>query len=172
MNDPRKVNLNGMEMTVRWHEYNNGRKAIELLCPCDPEEREYYPDGLERWTTASVNLVDVEIGPNQVAIKNYSENAGVLKALQAAGIVGAPTFYASTNFVNIPVCPIIEYDAEQAADDAAAAAEAEDYYKRYGHDDCEPDDGYIGCGFDAAGLASAGFGTDEDYGYYGDDECW
>ena len=30
----------------------------------------------------------------------------------------------------------------------------------------EPDDSYA----DAEALASAGFGTDEDYGYYGDDE--
>ena len=39
----------------------------------------------------------------------------------------------------------------------------------YGDYDDEPSDGYIGCGFDAEGLASAGWGTDEDYGYYGDD---
>ena len=34
-------------------------------------------------------------------------------------------------------------------------------------EDCEPDESMDG-DFDS-GMASAGFGTDEDYGYYGDD---
>jgi len=34
----------------------------------------------------------------------------------------------------------------------------------YVEEDCEPNDGYIGSGFDGEALASAGFGTDEDYG--------
>jgi len=38
----------------------------------------------------------------------------------------------------------------------------------YGEDHCdEPDDGYLGSGFDGEALASAGWGTDEDYGCYG-----
>ena len=35
----------------------------------------------------------------------------------------------------------------------------------YDEDPVEPDDSYA----DAQALASAGFGTDEDYGYYGDE---
>lgn len=35
----------------------------------------------------------------------------------------------------------------------------------YDEDTFEPDDSYA----DAQALASAGFGTDEDYGYYGDE---
>jgi len=39
-----------------------------------------------------------------------------------------------------------------------------------GEGDEEPNDGYIGSGFDGEALASAGFGTDEDYGCYGGDD--
>ena len=59
--------------------------------------------------TASVNLPDVPIldNPNLVAIKDYSENTGVLGALIQAGIVGEPVLTARSGFVDIPICPLL-----------------------------------------------------------------
>lgn len=40
------------------------------------------------------------------------------------------------------------------------------------YDDYEDDDGYTDAEADADTLASAGWGTDEDYGYYGGGDDW
>ena len=39
-------------------------------------------------------------------------------------------------------------------------------------EDWDDDDGLTDAEADAMTLASAGWGTDEDYGYYGEDEGW
>ena len=50
------------------------------------------------------------------------------------------------------------------------AAGADDYYADQGDDQADYDDSMDG-DFDS-GMASAGFGTDEDYGDYGDNGQW
>jgi hypothetical protein len=46
-----------------------------------------YEDG-QMITVASVNLVDFPVLPPEVAIKTWSENEGVVKCLQQAGVIG------------------------------------------------------------------------------------
>jgi hypothetical protein len=103
-----QVNLNGMKLRANFREYNtlamdgeNYRPAIELVYD-DPET-----GWTEPWTTASVNLPNEFLKHNEVAIKSYSENEGVLEALQAAGIVGKPIYYANSGFVSIPICELL-----------------------------------------------------------------
>lgn len=60
-----------------------------------------------------------------------------------------------------------EAQAEFAAWSAEQDAEYDEERKLEGDMDSEPDESMDG-DFDS-GMASAGFGTDEDYGYYGDD---
>lgn len=55
---------------------------------------------------ASVNL-DANLPDNMVAIKDYSENAGMLTALTEAGIVSEPVSYIASGFVTVPICKII-----------------------------------------------------------------
>lgn len=63
---------------MRFAEYGNGRRAIQLMDV----------DTHEPIATATVNLVDEPIfHDNMIYIKDYSENHGMLKALQGAGIV-------------------------------------------------------------------------------------
>ncbi len=58
-------------------------------------------------TVASVNLPYEHIESGEVAIKNYSENEGVLQALIAAKIISEPVRFIATGFVQIPVCKLI-----------------------------------------------------------------
>jgi hypothetical protein len=44
------------------------------------------------------------LAKDEVAIKNYSENAGILDCLVNEGVVEAPHRYESSGFVKIPVC--------------------------------------------------------------------
>jgi len=94
-----KVNLHGKELKANFHQYNNGRLAIELTCNDEGYE--------ERWTVATINIPEIKLGENQVIIKNYSENEGVLDALIEAGIVSKPiNFVQISGFVHAPVCEL------------------------------------------------------------------
>ena len=77
--------------------YENNRTALLLI---DAEDHSPV-------ATATVNLPDVELKSNEVIIKDYSENEGMLAALIAAGIVGKPIWYAKTGFVTCPICPLL-----------------------------------------------------------------
>ena len=58
-------------------QYGNGRVALSLVDAYD-----YSPIA-----KATVNLPDYPLAPNQVHIKNYSENAGIAEALEQAQVV-------------------------------------------------------------------------------------
>lgn len=83
--------------TIEWGKYqNNDRTAMTLIDkhgdPC---------------FVATVNLPDQKLADDEVFIKNYSENAGVLDALEAAGVVKATGKTVSTGHVEIPVAKLL-----------------------------------------------------------------
>lgn len=61
----------------------------------------------EQLTVATVNP-PAPLQPGEIAIKNWSENDGVLEALTTAGIVAAPHRHISSGWVQIPVCRLNE----------------------------------------------------------------
>ena len=73
--------------------YSNGQTRIQLF---DTE------DGMP-YATATV-AIEKHLESDEVAIKDYSENAGILEALVTAGIVYPPHSYLQQNFVKIPIC--------------------------------------------------------------------
>lgn len=73
---------------------NPMNNAIQLWCDEGP------------FLTASVNVTD-ELAVDEVAIKTYSENVGVLDALVASGIIAAPHRWLVSAFVLIPVCKLL-----------------------------------------------------------------
>ena len=56
----------------------------------------------------TVNLPGDNIAPDEVAIKDYSENEGMVDALVAAGVVYIPHRQISIGFVTIPVCQLVK----------------------------------------------------------------
>lgn len=60
----------------------------------------------ERVAVATV-CIDEELEENEVAIKDYSENVGMLDALMEAGVVSAPKRYVRSGFVEIPICDLL-----------------------------------------------------------------
>lgn len=83
-------------VTVSLKKYNNGRTAIELL-ENDPET------GPVPYTTATVNIPDVLLADNEVLIKDYSENEGVLDFLIRYNIVTPTPNGVQSGFVWVPV---------------------------------------------------------------------
>lgn len=84
----------GYECIATVAKYGNGRIAIQLI-----DARDHDPIA-----TATVNIPRVPLGPDEVIIKNYSENTGIEKPLIEAGIIGdKPLRYVQTGFVTVPV---------------------------------------------------------------------
>ena len=91
------VSFSDYKCIVQYAKYFNGRMAIQLID---------FDDG-SPIATASVNLPDVHMETDEIAIKDYNENKGVLDALVEAGIVSKPLRYESSGYVTIPICTVL-----------------------------------------------------------------
>jgi hypothetical protein len=85
------------QVELKWGTYKNGRKALELVDAFDGDPV----------CVATVNLPDVPLGEHETIIKDYSENEGVLKFLQANKIVGEVKRWVRTGFVECAVVDIL-----------------------------------------------------------------
>lgn len=98
------VHFAGHDCVVQAERYaSNGHTALSLY---DARTGEYV-------ATGSVNIPDVPLAPNQVFIKGYSENAGMLKALEEASIVRVSGVYVPTGIGSLPVCELLIPPPEQ-----------------------------------------------------------
>ena len=79
----------------RYH--GNDRIAIELVC---------HNNG-EPIATATVNVPNIDLKENEIIIKDYSENKGILDALITAGIISSPQKHVKTGFVECPICLLL-----------------------------------------------------------------
>jgi hypothetical protein len=73
--------------------YNNGQTCIQLIDTSDG-----FP-----FATATV-AVENNLSKEEVAIKDYSENEGLLDTLLAYNIVEKPHAFIQSGFVKIPIC--------------------------------------------------------------------
>jgi hypothetical protein len=83
---------------VVFTKYFDGNTAIQLV---DAE------DGAPI-ATATINVPDAELPEDQVVIKDYSENAGMLDVLYEAGIISDPIGFVMTGFVPSPICKLLK----------------------------------------------------------------
>ena len=58
----------------------------------------------------TVNLPDEELASDEVFIKDYSENEGMLDSLMKADIIHAPHRLVVSGFALIPVCKLKDID--------------------------------------------------------------
>lgn len=79
--------------------YNNGRLAFELISIKNDEPI----------LVATVNVPEAILRKDEVIIKNYSENEGVLEVLVKAKIISEPIGYIKTGFASSPICRILNY---------------------------------------------------------------
>ena len=91
------ISLEGEEpvkVTIRKRNYSNGRPALELLTAEDN-----YP-----YAVATVNLPDVVLGQNELLVKDYSENEGMLNFLVENSIVYPTSRGVQSQHVWFPLC--------------------------------------------------------------------
>ena len=83
----------GYACEMQLNRYTNGNKCISLV-----DTRDGGPVA-----TATVNIEGVELPANEVMIKDYSENKGMLRALQDSNVVGRIVDVIQSGYVDIPV---------------------------------------------------------------------
>ena len=88
-----KVTFLDWECETAVNDYtNNGRLAIELV----------EAESQEPIATATVNLMDEQLGEDEIFVKDYSENTGMAAALADAGVIEpAAVRTVSSGFVQI-----------------------------------------------------------------------
>lgn len=77
--------------------YNNGRTALELINVKNDEPV----------LCATVNVPEIDIEKDEVVIKNYSENQGVLDVLVKAKIISEPIRFITTGLTSSPICKLL-----------------------------------------------------------------
>jgi len=105
--DSYALNEDASGITVKFKNWNcildfgnyrvNDRTAIELVDKVTHEPV----------ATATVNIPEEDIEDDEVIIKDYSENEGMLDALMQAGVVSEPLRMVETGFVEVPVCKLL-----------------------------------------------------------------
>jgi hypothetical protein len=95
-----KVKFNKWDCKLVFTTYRNNRRiAIELV--------EDTPPFFEPVAMATVNLPNEKMEPDEVAIKDYSENEGMLECLMKAGIISKPLRIVQSGFVSVPICKLL-----------------------------------------------------------------
>ena len=83
----------GYACELQLNRYTNGNKCISLVDTRDGSAV----------ATATVNLEGVELPANEVMIKDYSENKGMLRALRDSKVVENIVDVIQSGYVDIPV---------------------------------------------------------------------
>jgi len=91
------VKFKQWKCSLAFGEYQNGRTILFLNDNAT----------LEDVLCASVNLPNEALRPNEIAIKNYSENEGVLDALIKHKVVSKPKRYVNLTHVSVPICELL-----------------------------------------------------------------
>lgn len=88
-------NFNGSEVTV---------KVITSICP-NRIQLNGAVDGVP-YAIATVNIPELINVEGYVAVKDYSENEGMLKFLIDNDFVEPPVTYVESGYVKLPICKI------------------------------------------------------------------
>lgn len=100
--EPIKVKMLGYSCIVQFAKYADGdRTAIELVV--------VDTDGtpIEPMARATVNLPGCPLAKNEVFIKNYSENEGIIDILHAAGVISKSIRQTPSGWVQVDVCTLL-----------------------------------------------------------------
>ena len=95
LKEPITVQVFGIDCVVQLNRYrDSGRLALILL---EKEAR-------EEMTVATVNMPEIFLQSEEVLLKTWSENEGVLEALQEAGVVEPTGLTYRSGYVEVPKC--------------------------------------------------------------------
>lgn len=85
------------DVNLRFQEYSQGGTCIRLVTTTGSPV-----------ATATVHLPTIDLAKDEVAIKDYSENEGVLDFLVENGIVSSPVRWVQSGYVKIHICKLLK----------------------------------------------------------------
>ncbi len=92
-----QVDFHGRTCSLRFCRYGNNRPALTLVDPTTGEAE----------ATCTVNIPELELAPDEILVKDYNENSGMLKSLELAGVVKSTGKCVQSGYVRIPVCKLL-----------------------------------------------------------------
>ena len=92
-----RINFLGWDCEIHISRQENGQPAIRLVTPQG-----------EPVATATVRIPEAELADDEVLIKDYSENSGILEALIRAGVVEDTGRFVRSGYAVLPVCRLSE----------------------------------------------------------------
>ena len=97
-----KINFKNWKCFISLGYYNAGsRLAIQLLSDEeDADKGVFYGEPI---AVATVNIPELQLKENEICIKNYSENEGMIDTLQKAGLITEVKREVSTGFVTVHI---------------------------------------------------------------------
>lgn len=97
-----KIDFKNWKCFVKLGQYGSGgRLAIQLLSDEENADKGVYYG--EPIAVATVNIPDIVLKDNEIIIKNYSENEGILNTLKENGLIGNIKREVSTGHVTVHV---------------------------------------------------------------------
>ena len=109
------IKFKDWECSVHFRTYGNGRTAIELLIAEDDPKNECFKG--EPVLVATVNCPEFPLGTNQVLIKNWSENEGILKVLIDEKIVKYLNYDHPMGYPRANLCELLPRIVNYTKDD-------------------------------------------------------
>lgn len=102
MSQKPKINFKNWKCFISLGYYNAGsRLAIQLLSDEeDADKGVFYGEPI---AVATVNIPELQLKDNEICIKNYSENEGMIDTLQKAGLITEVKREVSTGFVTVHI---------------------------------------------------------------------
>lgn len=91
----RTVDFQGWTCVLQIDDFARGGKALQLV-----DQTEGYP-------IARASLWVEGLAPDEIAVKDYGENAGMLVSLLEAAVVTTPHRYVTSGYVKIPICRLL-----------------------------------------------------------------
>lgn len=98
------IHWNGERMRVELGHYNSNNAISIRLISWDENMATEVP-----FATATVNVEHADLAEDEVIIKNYSENEGILPILIKEGIIAKPHDKVSMGYVTGHICQLIDY---------------------------------------------------------------
>ena len=102
MDEQQIIIYQGKTLYLDWGVYASNNQTSLTLMWFDDEMGMLVP-----YMTVTKNIEHVELEEDEIIVKNYSENEGILPVLIKAGIIAKPHETVSSGYVKLNICQLI-----------------------------------------------------------------
>ncbi len=111
---PKTIFFKGWECSIVQQHYQDGKRLAIQLVSARTIKHEHLYKG-DSIATATVNVPQLDLLPNQTLIKDYAENEGMFEALFRAGIISPPLDSIDIGFIKVLLCEFKQAAADEYA---------------------------------------------------------